>query len=271
MALIVQKYGGTSVGSVERIRNVARRVARYHREGHQLVVVVSAMAGETNRLLGLAKELAPDPNPRELDVVAATGEQVTIGLLAIALEAMGLKAKSYTGGQIRMLTDSAFTKARILSIDEDRIRADLAAGHDRRRRRVSGRGRRRQHHHARSRRVGHVGRRARRGAQGRRVPDLYRRRRRLHHRPAHRAGSASARHRDLRGNARDGEPRLEGAADPLGRVRRASTTSSCACCRRSRIRNRRRRARSSRSRKTRPWSRQSFRASRSTATRPRSR
>jgi aspartate kinase len=128
MALIVQKYGGTSVGSVERIRNVARRVARYHREGHQLVVVVSAMAGETNRLLGLAKELAPDPHPRELDVVAATGEQVTIGLLAIALEAMGLRAKSYTGGQIRMLTDSAFTKARILAIDEDRIRADLAAG-----------------------------------------------------------------------------------------------------------------------------------------------
>src|SRR5881396_3543382 len=100
MALIVQKYGGTSVGSVERIRNVARRVARYHREGHQLVVVVSAMAGETNRLLALARELAPDPHPRELDVVAATGEQVTIGLLAIALGTMGLKAKSYTGGQI---------------------------------------------------------------------------------------------------------------------------------------------------------------------------
>jgi len=128
MALIVQKYGGTSVGSVERIRNVARRVARYHREGHQLVVVVSAMSGETNRLLALAKELAPEPNPRELDVVAATGEQVTIGLLAIALEAAGLRAKSYTGGQIRVLTDSAFTKARILSIDEDRIRADLGAG-----------------------------------------------------------------------------------------------------------------------------------------------
>jgi aspartate kinase len=111
-----------------RIKNVARRVARYHREGHQLVVVVSAMAGETNRLLGLARELAPDPNPRELDVVAATGEQVTIGLLSIALDAMGYKTRSYTGGQIRMLTDSAFTKARILAIDEDRIRADLDAG-----------------------------------------------------------------------------------------------------------------------------------------------
>ena len=128
MALIVQKYGGTSVGSVDRIRSVARRVARYHREGHQLVIVASAMAGETNKLLALAKELAPDPNPRELDVVAATGEQVTIGLLAIVLDAMGFKARSYTGGQIRVLTDSAFTKARILAIDEERIRADLAAG-----------------------------------------------------------------------------------------------------------------------------------------------
>ena len=128
MALIVQKYGGTSVGSTDRIKNVARRVARFHREGHQLVVVVSAMSGETNRLLALAKELSPKPNPRELDVVAATGEQVTIGLLAIALEEMGYKAKSYTGGQVRILTDDAFTKARILSIDEKNMRADLDAG-----------------------------------------------------------------------------------------------------------------------------------------------
>ena len=128
MSLIVQKYGGTSVGSVERIRNVARRVARYHREGHDLVVVVSAMSGETNRLLGLARELSPNPDPRELDVVAATGEQVTIGLLAIALHELGVKAKSYTGGQVRIVTDSAFTKARILTIDEAPMRADLAAG-----------------------------------------------------------------------------------------------------------------------------------------------
>jgi aspartate kinase len=111
MGLIVQKYGGTSVGSTERIRNVARRVARFHREGHQLVVVPSAMSGETNRLLALAKDLSPNPDPRELDVVAATGEQVTIGLLAIALHDLGVKAKSYTGGQVRVLTDSAFTKA----------------------------------------------------------------------------------------------------------------------------------------------------------------
>ena len=128
MALIVQKYGGTSVGSIERIQNVARRVAHFHRAGHQLVVVPSAMSGETNRLLALARELAPNPEPRELDVVAATGEQVTIGLLAIALHQLGVRAKSYTGGQVRVLTDSAFTKARILKIDEEPIRRDLAEG-----------------------------------------------------------------------------------------------------------------------------------------------
>ena len=128
MALIVQKYGGTSVGSPERIRNVARRVAHFHKQGHQLVIVVSAMAGETNRLLALAKELSPNPDPRELDVVAATGEQVTIGLLAITLMEMGLKAKSYTGGQVRILTDDAYTKARILDIDEVAMRRDLEAG-----------------------------------------------------------------------------------------------------------------------------------------------
>ncbi|HTI87350.1 MAG TPA: aspartate kinase, partial [Alphaproteobacteria bacterium] len=128
MALIVQKYGGTSVGSIERIRSVARRVAHFHRAGHQLVIVPSAMSGETNRLLALARELAPNPDPRELDVVAATGEQVTIGLLAIALQQLGLQAKSYTGAQVQVLTDSAFTKARILKIDEDRIRRDLADG-----------------------------------------------------------------------------------------------------------------------------------------------
>jgi len=128
MALIVQKYGGTSVGTVDRIRSVARRVAHYHAQGHQLVVVPSAMAGETNRLLALAREIAADPNPRELDVVAATGEQVTIGLLAIALQTMGMKARSYTGGQVRILTDNSFTKARILEIDEANMRRDLAAG-----------------------------------------------------------------------------------------------------------------------------------------------
>jgi aspartate kinase len=126
VALIVQKYGGTSVGDPERIKNVARRVAKFKAEGHQVVVVLSAMSGETNRLIALAKEMQAHPDPRELDVVVATGEQVTIGLLAMALKSMGLKAKSYTGSQVRILTDSAFTKARIVSIDEQNIRADLA-------------------------------------------------------------------------------------------------------------------------------------------------
>ena len=126
MALIVQKYGGTSVGSPERIKNVAKRVAKYKAQGHQIVVVVSAMSGETNRLVALAKEIQAEPDSREMDVVISTGEQVTIGLLSMALMAEGLKAKSYTGAQVKILTDSAFTKARILSIDEEAIRADLA-------------------------------------------------------------------------------------------------------------------------------------------------
>ncbi len=129
MALIVQKYGGTSVGSPERIKSVARRVAKYKAQGHQVVVVVSAMSGETNRLIALAKEIQSHPDPRELDTVISTGEQVTIGLIAMALMDAGLKAKSYTGAQAKILTNSAFTKARILSIDEQRILADLANGY----------------------------------------------------------------------------------------------------------------------------------------------
>jgi aspartate kinase len=128
MALIVQKYGGTSVGTTERIKNVAARIARFKAAGHQLVVVVSAMSGETNRLIALAKEFQPEPDPREFDVVVSTGEQVTIGLLCMALIARGLQAKSYTGSQVRILTDSAHTKARIRKIDEDSMRADLGAG-----------------------------------------------------------------------------------------------------------------------------------------------
>ena len=128
VSLIVQKYGGTSMGSPERIREVARRVARFVDEGHRLVVVPSAMAGETNRLLGLAKELNPDASARELDVIASTGEQVSIGLLAIALQKLGVKAKSYTGWQVPILTDAAYTKARILAIEERNIREDLDAG-----------------------------------------------------------------------------------------------------------------------------------------------
>ena len=128
MALIVQKYGGTSVGSPERIKNVAKRVARWKAQGHDVVVVVSAMSGETNRLIALAREIQSQPDPRELDVMVSTGEQVTMALLSMALIEMGLQARSYTGGQVRILTDNAYTKARILSIDEHNMRADLKAG-----------------------------------------------------------------------------------------------------------------------------------------------
>ena len=129
MALIVQKFGGTSVGSVERIKNVARRVAKWKAAGHEVVVVPSAMAGETNRLIALAKDIQAQPDPRELDVVASTGEQVTIGLLSMALMELGVKAKSYTGWQVPFMTDSAFTKARISEIDRKKIGADLKAGY----------------------------------------------------------------------------------------------------------------------------------------------
>ncbi len=128
MALIVHKYGGTSMGSTERIRNVAKRVAKWHAAGHQVVVVPSAMSGETNRLLGLAREISSMPDGRELDMIAATGEQASSGLLALALHAQGIKARSYAGWQLPIRTDSAFTKARIAGIDDARIRADLDAG-----------------------------------------------------------------------------------------------------------------------------------------------
>jgi aspartate kinase len=128
MALIVQKYGGTSVGTPERIKHVAERVAKFRQQGHDIVVVVSAMSGETNRLIGLAKEMQAYPDPRELDVVLSTGEQVTIGLLVMALKAIGIDAVSYTGGQVKIRTDSAHTKARIEHIEAEAIQAELAAG-----------------------------------------------------------------------------------------------------------------------------------------------
>ena len=129
MSLIVQKYGGTSVGTPERIRAVARRVARYKSLGHQIVVVVSAMSGETNRLIGLAREIMMEPDPRELDVIVSTGEQVTIGMTTLALIELGIKARSYTGSQVKILTDDAHTKARILKIDHHNIQEDLDQGY----------------------------------------------------------------------------------------------------------------------------------------------
>jgi aspartate kinase len=128
MALIVHKYGGTSMGSTERIRNVAKRVAKWHDAGYQIVVVPSAMSGETNRLIGLAKEVMPQPDPRELDMLASTGEQVSVALLAMALQSLGKQAVSYAGWQVAIKTDSSFTKARIQSIDDGKVGQDLAAG-----------------------------------------------------------------------------------------------------------------------------------------------
>ncbi|HEY0847837.1 MAG TPA: aspartate kinase, partial [Noviherbaspirillum sp.] len=128
MALIVHKYGGTSMGSTERIKNVAKRVAKWHDAGHQIVVVPSAMSGETNRLIALAKEIMPQPDPRELDMLASTGEQVSVALLSMALQSIGKQAVSYAGWQVPIKTDSAFTKARIQSIDDVRVRNDLEAG-----------------------------------------------------------------------------------------------------------------------------------------------
>ena len=129
MALIVQKYGGTSVASPERIREVAKRVARYKAMGHQVVVVVSAMSGETNKLIALAKEIMSDPDPRELDVMVATGEQVTCAMTSLALMELGIKAKSYTGTQVKILTNNAHTKARILNIDQHNLKQDLNDGY----------------------------------------------------------------------------------------------------------------------------------------------
>jgi len=128
MALFVQKYGGTSVGTVERIQAVAEKIKRFRDQGHDIVVVVSAMSGETNRLIGLAKEIQETPDPREYDVLVSTGEQVTISLLSMALKNLGLDARSYTGAQVRIKTDSSHTKARIEDIQTDLMRRDLDAG-----------------------------------------------------------------------------------------------------------------------------------------------
>ncbi|MED5388818.1 MAG: aspartate kinase [Pseudomonadota bacterium] len=128
MALIVQKYGGTSVGSVERIQAVAEKVAGFHQRGDQVVVVVSAMSGETNRLIELAKGVSDNPSPREMDVLVSTGEQVTIALLSMALQKLGVNARSYTGSQIPLRTDNAYSKARIEEIDDKKMRGDLDGG-----------------------------------------------------------------------------------------------------------------------------------------------
>ncbi len=212
------------MGSTERIRSVAQRVAKWARAGHQMVVVPSAMSGETNRLLGLAKELmarASTPEAlRELDAVAATGEQVSVGLLALALQAQGMQAVSYAGWQVPIHTDSGVHQgAHHPHRRPARARrpGGRQGGHHHR---LPGHRRAGQRHHAGPRRQRHLGGGGGGGAEGRRVPDLHRRRRRLHHRPAHRARGAPADHHQLRGDAGDGQPGQQGAADPLGGVRR---------------------------------------------------
>ena len=129
MALIVQKFGGTSVGTVERIQEIANKLIKFQQQGHELVVVLSAMSGETNRLLELAREVNSDPRGRELDVLLSTGEQVSIALLCMALAQQGIKATSYTGSQVQILTDNMHNKARIMEIDDSKIRGDLAEGY----------------------------------------------------------------------------------------------------------------------------------------------
>ena len=126
--LIVQKYGGTSVGTIERMMNVARRCIQTQADGHDVAVVVSAMSGETNRLLALSRQIQDDPNDREVDVIVSTGEQVSVGLVALAIRKLGGKARSFLGHQVKIQTDSAFSRARIVSIDAEPVKACFAAG-----------------------------------------------------------------------------------------------------------------------------------------------
>ena len=219
MALVVQKYGGTSVGNADRIKNVAARVAEARRKGDQIVVVVSAMSGVTDGLLNLAKEIMPAPPERELDVLLATGEQTTIALTAMALHAIGVPAVSLTG---RAGRHRHRRRAHEGEDQEHHAQGSAPAARCRQRRhrrRLSGADERRADHDARARRLGPDGDRAGRGAQGRPLPDLHRRRRRLHRRSAHRAGRAQARRDLLRRDARARRVGREGHAAALGRDR----------------------------------------------------
>ena len=220
MALIVQKFGGTSVGSTERIKNVAKRVARWKAQGHQLVVVPSAMSGETNRLIALAKEISPAARSARtrrgrLHRRAGHHRPVVDGADGTGREGEELHRRPGQGAHRQRVHQGAH-RAHRREPHARRSRSRLRGGG----RRLPGRGCGGQHHHARARRLRHLGGGAGGRAQGRRMPDLHRRRRRLHHRSAHRARGAAPGHHHLRGNARDGEPGLEGAADPLGRIRR---------------------------------------------------
>ena len=218
MSLIVQKYGGTSVGNTDRIKNVAARVAKYHAKGDKIVVVVSAMSGVTDGLIKLAKDIAPLPNEREMDMLLATGEQQTIALTAIALHTIGVPAVSMTGAQAGIVTDGVHTKAKIHNISPKQVHEHLDAGQGCHRRRLSGRNRCRTNHDAGPRRFGFDGHCARRRAESRPLPDLHGRGRRLYHRSAHRADGEKIAGNFLRRNARTRQPRREGDAEPLGGI-----------------------------------------------------
>ena len=192
VALIVQKYGGTSVGDLIRIRNVARRVAKTRQEGNDVVVVVSAMSGETDRLIQLAHQACENPDLREYDALISTGEQVSVALLAITLQSMGVPAKSFLGPQVRILTDSAFSKARIQEVEVRRLQKELKAGMHPGGGRLPGGGQRREYHHPGPRRVGYHRSGPGGGPEGGCLRDLHGCGRGLYHRPEHLPGGAQA-------------------------------------------------------------------------------
>ncbi len=220
MGLVVQKYGGSSVGTAERIKRVAERIVATRKDGNEVVVVVSAMGDTTDELMDLAQQVSPSPPARELDMLLTSGERISNALVAMAISALGAEARSFTGSQAGVITDSVARPGadhrRHPRPDPDRPgRGSHRAG-----RRIPGRQPGHQgHHHPRPRRLGHHRRRAGRRAERRRLRDLHRRGRRLHRRPADRAGRREAGHHHLRGDARDGRGRRQGADAALRRVR----------------------------------------------------
>ena len=220
MGIVVQKYGGSSVADADGIKRVAQRIVDAKRAGHDVVVVVSAMGDTTDELIDLAEQVSPLPAGRELDMLLTAGERISMALLAMAIGNLGHEARSFTGSQAGVITDSAHGKAKIIDVTPGPDREGARAGGDRDRRRLPGRQPGHQgHHHARPRRLGHDRGRARRGARGRRLRDLHRRRRRLHRRPADRAQRPQARPDLLRGDAGDGGLRREDPAPALRGVR----------------------------------------------------
>ena len=233
-SLVVQKYGGSSVADADRIKHVARRIARERETGSDLVVVVSAMGDTTDHLLDLAASITDEPDPREMDLLLATGEHISGTLVAMALQAIGVPAISLTGAQAGIRTDRSHGRARIANVDPARVREEIARGQGGHRGRLPGRHGRdppaRRGHHPGPRRLGYHRRGARRAPPGRQVRDLHRRRGHLHDRSARGQGRPPAGRHRLRGDARDGPPGRAGHADPrrgagLGQRRRSSPSA----------------------------------------------